>query len=67
MPRALELCTRKGLDLDPNRVMFSLGRDIRLNPPQSAEPLNYFVYPYVEIAGRKWENIANAFAFADVK
>jgi transglutaminase-like putative cysteine protease len=51
---------------DVNRVQFSMGRDLVLNPPQAGEPLNYFVYPYVEVAGKKWENVANHFSFEDV-
>ena len=38
--------------LDANRVQFSVGRDIALSPRQEGEPLNYFVYPYVEVDGR---------------
>jgi hypothetical protein len=51
---------------DVNRVQFSMGRDLVLNPPQAGEPLNYFVYPYVEVDGKKWENVSNHFSFADV-
>jgi transglutaminase-like putative cysteine protease len=51
---------------DVNRVQFSLGRDLVLSPPQAGEPLNYFIYPYVEVNGKKWENISNHFSFADV-
>jgi transglutaminase-like putative cysteine protease len=51
---------------DANRVQFSSGRDLVLVPAQQGEPLNYFVYPYVELDGKKWENIANDFSFADV-
>lgn len=43
-----------------------MGRDLVLNPPQSGEPLNYFVYPYVEVDGKKWENVSSHFSFADV-
>jgi transglutaminase-like putative cysteine protease len=53
-------------DLDVNRVQFSLGRDLLLAPPQAGEPLNYLVYPYVEVDGKKWENVANQFSFAEV-
>lgn len=28
------------------------GRDLVLNPPQSGEPLNYFMYPYAEADGK---------------
>ena len=37
--------------LPSNRVQFSTGRDLRLEPPQAGPPLNYFVFPYVEIDG----------------
>jgi len=50
---------------DDNRMQFSIGRDLKLNPPQQGEPLNYFVYPYVEIGGKEHQNIALAFSFAD--
>jgi len=50
---------------DVNRVQFSMGRDLVLNPPQAGDPLNYFVYPYVEVDGKKWENVSNHFSFTD--
>jgi hypothetical protein len=51
---------------DVNRVQFSMGRDLRLNPPQAGKPLNYFVYPYVEVEGKEYANVSLAFSFADV-
>jgi len=51
---------------DADRVQFSVGRDLKLNPPQQGEPLNYFVYPYVEVAGQTYPNVLFAFSFADV-
>jgi hypothetical protein len=51
---------------DVNRVQFSMGRDLRLNPPQQGKPLNYFVYPYVEVDGQEYSNVSLAFSFADV-
>jgi transglutaminase-like putative cysteine protease len=50
---------------DVNRVQFSTGRDLRLNPPQDGKPLNYFVYPYVEVDGQEYHNVSLAFSFAD--
>jgi transglutaminase-like putative cysteine protease len=50
---------------DENRVQFSTGRDLRLNPAQAGEPLNYFIYPYVESDGKKYENVSNDFSFTD--
>ena len=49
-----------------NRVQFSMGRDLRLTPPQEGKPLNYFVYPYVEVDGQQYANVSLAFSFADV-
>jgi transglutaminase-like putative cysteine protease len=39
-------------NLTENRVAFTTGRDINLVPQQSGEPLNYFVFPYVEVDGK---------------
>jgi transglutaminase-like putative cysteine protease len=50
---------------DANRVQFSMGRDLRLNPPQEGKPLNDFVYPYVEVDGKEYPNLSLAFYFAD--
>jgi transglutaminase-like putative cysteine protease len=50
---------------DVNRVQFSMGRDLRLSPPQDGKPLNYFVYPYVEIDGQEYPNVSLAFSFDD--
>jgi transglutaminase-like putative cysteine protease len=50
---------------DVNRMQFSMGRDLRLNPPQDGAPLNYFVYPYVEVDGHEHPNVSLAFSFAD--
>jgi transglutaminase-like putative cysteine protease len=51
---------------DVNRMQFSMGRDLRLNPAQDGKPLNYFVYPYVEVDGQEYPNVSLAFSFADV-
>ena len=55
--------------LTPDRIAFSTGRDIKLVPESSAEPLNYFVYPHVEVDGKQWpkEKIELAFSFKDVE
>jgi len=50
---------------DANRIEFSVGRDLKLSPSQQGEPLNYFVYPYVEIGGKQYSNVSLAFSFAD--
>lgn len=50
---------------DVNRVQFTMGRDLRLDPPQAGQPLNYFVYPYVEVDGGEFPNVEMNFSFAE--
>ena len=49
---------------DDNRVQFTLGRDIRLDPAQQGEPLNYFIYPYAELDGKPLK-LESMFSFQD--
>jgi transglutaminase-like putative cysteine protease len=51
---------------DADRVQFSAGRDLRLNPAQEGQPLNYFVYPYIEVNGQEYSKLSMDFSFADV-
>jgi len=46
---------------DTNRVQLSVGRDLKLNPEQQGDPLNYFIYPYVEVTGKQYANVSFAF------
>lgn len=56
-------------NLTENRVTFSTGRDIVLKPKQDGPPLNYFVYPYIEVDGKpiSREQIELQFSFKDVE
>ena len=49
---------------DDNRVQFTRGRDIRLDPPQQGQPLNYFIYPYAELDGKPF-GLMSKFTFQD--
>lgn len=51
---------------DADRIEFTMGRDLELSPKQDGKPLNYFVYPYVEVAGKEYPNVSTSFSFADV-
>ena len=51
---------------DDNRVQFTIGRDLELNPRQEGKPLNYFVYPYVEVGGKEYSNVSDAFSFSEL-
>jgi transglutaminase-like putative cysteine protease len=53
--------------LDANRVKFSTGRDITLSPKQDGPPLNYFVYPYVEVDGKPYEAVGKQFSFEELR
>ncbi len=39
-------------NLDPDRFDISSGRDLALSPPQKDGPVNFFIYPYVEVDGK---------------
>jgi transglutaminase-like putative cysteine protease len=39
-------------NLDPDRFDITTGRDLTLSPPQKDGPLNFFIYPYVEVDGK---------------
>lgn len=51
---------------DFNRVQFTTGRDLKLSPAQAGPPVNYFVYPYVEVGGKEYANVSVDFSFKDV-
>ncbi len=38
--------------VEENRIAYQTGRDIILNPTQSGDKLNYFMYPYAEADGK---------------
>ena len=51
---------------DENRVEFTIGRDLILEPQQRGEPLNYFVYPYAEVDGKAFGSVERSFAYHDL-
>ena len=51
--------------VDTNRLMMTLGRDIRLRPAQADAPLNYSVYPYAELDGKPFKEIKTDYSFRD--
>jgi transglutaminase-like putative cysteine protease len=55
-------------NLTENRVTFSTGRDLVLEPKQDGPPLNFFVYPYVEVDGKPYpaSKVKTRFAYSDV-
>lgn len=51
--------------LTPDRVAFTVGRDLILQPPQDGAPVNFLVYPYVEVGGEPWSHVSTHYSFAD--
>jgi transglutaminase-like putative cysteine protease len=51
---------------DENRIEFSRGRHIVLNPAQRGDALNFFVYPYAEVDGKKHDAVDRKFSYQDV-
>lgn len=55
-----------------DRVEFTRGRDITLAPPQKGDPVNFIIYPYAEIDGKKldpkkWDGVKRSFAYKDLQ
>ena len=50
---------------DENRLEFSRGRNLMLNPAQKGQSLNFFVYPYAEVNGRPHDTIERTITFRD--
>src|SRR5262249_10262916 len=55
-------------NLSEDRVAFTIGRHLTRGPKQDGPPLNFFIYPYVEVAGKPWpaEKVEKHFTFQDV-
>ena len=48
--------------LDSHRIEFTHGRDITL-PGAASEPINYSIYPHVEVDGRVHYRVETEFSF----
>ena len=50
-----------------DRIHFTTGRDLVLSAGSAETPLNYFIYPYVEVGGKPWQGtLQTQFSFRDV-
>lgn len=54
-------------NLTADRVLFTIGRDLELEPSQEAGPVNFLVYPYVEVDGRQHTAMTHRFTYADLR
>ncbi|MFZ3208646.1 MAG: transglutaminase domain-containing protein [Geobacteraceae bacterium] len=53
-------------NLSVDRVEFTRGRDILLEPRQHGEKLNFFIYPYAELDGKPYEKMETSFTFLEL-
>jgi plastocyanin len=53
-------------NLTKDRVTFSVGRDLELQPAPAAGPINYLAYPYAEIDGKPHKKFRKAFKYEDI-
>lgn len=52
-------------NLTADRVMFSIGRDLKLVPATAAETVNYLSYPYAEVDGKQHKKFRKEFRYED--
>ncbi len=51
-----------------DRVLFTIGRDLELGSGHESGPLNYFIYPHVEVGGRLYEGeVTTKFSFEEIR
>ena len=50
--------------LDEHRIAFSIGRDIQL-PGSASGPVNFAIYPHVEVDGQEYDNVETILSFTD--
>jgi len=53
--------------IDENRFSITTGRDIMLKNSRSQDPINFFVYPYIEINGSKSKGMDFKVSFKELK
>lgn len=49
-----------------DRMQFTIERDLELGKGHTTGPLNYFIYPHVEVAGRRIDGVESSFRYAEV-
>ena len=50
-----------------DRIHFTTGRDLVISDASSREPLNYFIYPHVELDGKPWQGkVSTHFSYREL-
>ncbi len=50
-----------------DRVQFTVGRDLDLGAHQHTRPLNYFIYPHVEVGGKLYHGVETTVSYKALK
>jgi transglutaminase-like putative cysteine protease len=51
-----------------DRILLTMGRDLELGEGHESGPLNYFIYPLVEVGGELWDGpVQAAFSFEELR
>jgi transglutaminase-like putative cysteine protease len=53
-------------NLTADRIAFTTGRDLQLEPPPASGPVNFLVYPYVEVQGKPYSKLTKSFGYQDL-
>jgi transglutaminase-like putative cysteine protease len=54
-------------NIDENRFHLVTGRDIKLKYSKNSEPFNFFVYPYAEFEGKRFDDIDVEIQYRDLR
>jgi len=49
-----------------DRIQFTIGRDLQLGDGHTTGPLNYFIYPHVEVAAEQLDSVKSRFRFSEI-
>jgi hypothetical protein len=52
--------------LTPDRVTFTQGRQLTLEPKQDGPPVNYLIYPYAEVNGKPHDKMERKFSYKNL-
>ena len=53
-------------NLSADRVLFTTGRDLQLDPAPQFGPVNFLIYPHIEVDGTLHSNFSKRFRYEDI-
>ncbi|MCH7686547.1 MAG: hypothetical protein IH899_07700 [Planctomycetes bacterium] len=52
--------------LSADRVLFTTGRDLQLDPAPQTGPVNFLIYPHIEVDGTLHTKFSKRFRYEDI-